>query len=299
MRGISEDMFDIISPFLTCQKSVTFSNWNLFLNKELISYEILAEEWGPDSTLSLEGGVLVDWNLLEDELKLDKPDLTLCIETGTGKSQIPWVLDTLHLQLEYGRKQTEIFLDFDNRNLFGKLTLNTRVILSAERDGQVVSPGRLGDIVWRNTSVFSLEAGYTGFPVTVIDFNSLSAGNNLRLYDNPWFFEWSPGDWDYDISAAVHLFVNSRNEEFYQRFIDRDPISLRLINSDLIYQVCSTFVLNDVDELYESFMPGSMGWQAYEWIKSMWNDRSINELKSVLLESPSVFSAECMKLASV
>ena len=291
-------MANVVKPFLVCQQSISISEWDLMLNDEVVDAIALAEQWSHASKLTASCRLSVNWDLLKKELQITQPNISYSVEVGTGESTVPWVVSHRVVSIPENNGELEITLDCHSEKLLSQLFIKTSVVLSDYSGGSELSPTNKGDVLWEHRHKAQLTQKLNSFPVLPIDFSSLSTSTSLRLNDNPWFIEWSPTDWEIDISAAIRLYINKENYDFYRRFMDGDAETLKVINADLIKQVCSAFIYTEYSNEDSPFFDGSLGWQAGKWIESIWSDLPINILKDKLINSPAEFNAECMKAAS-
>ncbi|WP_264064732.1 hypothetical protein, partial [Mycolicibacterium hippocampi] len=95
-------------------------------------------------------------------------------------------------------------IKLEGRQLGGRLTLETLLVLTHPKPASVLAPQHPGSILWRETHWTDLEGAGAQFPTDTVDF--AQAGRDARA---GWELHIELGDLDASFMSAARLTLNS------------------------------------------------------------------------------------------
>ncbi|PVZ41313.1 hypothetical protein [Pseudomonas sp. CC120222-01a] len=291
-------------PFLTLSEfAVTASTWWFSLNNsEWSPLGEYLEDWDPGSVVRLRREIRIDPAIASDDLSLNILDseLLVLVALGTGQGRLPRFIIEQHSKLMCKQSwivgfEFEVLGDL----LSSVIDVSTRVVLATKvKGGSVLSPSRLGDLLWSDRARSRLEGEEPRFPIEIADIGSL-AGEAISSFA-PWYLHWSPREWSRDFHGALRLYLSHEHGDLIDRVESEDPMTLRMLLADIMGQVCERFITDpEVADLFNSPEPGSLASQAASWLKKAWPGKDHDFIKSVFDNRPGVFRASLVALADL
>lgn len=290
-------------PFLTLDDSaISCTPWAL--QGEQGTSEVLPRilsHWDYARDLSLARSVSVDALEAERKLAIDQRDLelNLVVRTGTGAGILPRLfVDAQVHKITPGKPPLEIKLEVAGNALSKRLFLECTVVLANQTSGSPLSPTIRGSKLWRNVLDVSLEGEDPRFPVEAISFSKRFAG---RPEEHAlWYLWWSPFSLQLEFSGGVLLYLNSDNEDFIQRVVDRDVLTIRALVSDVMAQMISSAVAQDgCEELLGGYEANTIGHQIDEWLKRAFPGQTAGAVREMLVHRPTIFHATIQSAADL
>lgn len=222
----------------------------------------------------------------------DSLKLGLLVEVGTGAGRLPRkVLLTEFYEITPGSPKADIAINLRSGNLSSFLWLSTTIVLNSEPcEYERLSPRLERSKLWSERFVTRLDGEEPRFPIEVASFTSLFGSNPESRA--PWYFSWTPGDWNRDFHGAVRLYLNNDISHFIETVQSGDSFVLQSISVDVVGQILEKFVAEpDAEDLIVNAPAGSLAAQAASWIKLAWPDTSLSSLKQKLDAQPGLFRA--------
>ncbi|MFF7860953.1 hypothetical protein [Pseudomonas monteilii] len=291
-------------PFLTLSEfAVTPSAWWVSLNNnEWAPLEEYLESWDPDSIVLLRREIRIDSAIASADLKFNilNSELLILVTLGTGQGRLPRFIVQQHSKLICKKTWVVSFeLEVAGDLLSSIMDLSTSVVLATSIQGDsVLSPSRVGDLLWSDRVRSRLEGEEPRFPIEVADISSL-AGEAISSFA-PWYLHWSPREWSRDFHGALRLYLSAEHSDLISRVESEDPMTLRMLMADIMGQVCERFITDpEVGDLFVSPEPGSLASQAASWLKKAWPGKDHQFIKSVFDNRPGIFRASLVALADL
>ena len=124
----------------------------------------------------------------------------------------------------------------------------------------------------------------------VVSFNSLFP--NRVEAGALWYLHWAPNELDRDFHGAIRLFLNADFPEFVERMQAQDEMTLQMVLTDVVSQMCEHYLLNrDQSDPDEAFEPGAVGVQIQSWLNLAFGNVGIAQMRSTLELRPGHFRA--------
>ena len=290
-------------PFLTLDdNSIICSPWHI-LGEQGASNILpkVLDHWDYARDLSLARSITVDATRAARNLAIEDSDLklNLVVRTGTGAGILPRVfIDTQVLSIAAGKTSMEVGLDVVGRSLSRRLFLECTIVLAREAAGGPLSPRLPGSKLWRDVLDVVLEGDEPRFPVEAISFSKQFSG---RPEEHAlWYLLWSPFSLQLEFAGGVRLYLNSDNEGFIKRMVDRDLLTLRAVVSDVMAQMISAAVVQDgYEDLLDGYEVHSVGNQIAQWLKRAFPGQSVSAVREVLAHRPAAFHAYIQSAADL
>lgn len=274
--------------------------------------------WGlvdPDGNVGALGEYLPGWDYARDlrltrtiglaaafrseNLGFSTGDIALraVVRIGTGPGSIPrrsWPLSSSLL-----RPGSTVLIDetVTGALLSQRVRLETTIILV--RTGEANSrfaPRLPGSILWRDSTDVRLEGESPRFPMEIVSFRERFAG---RAESNAlWHLHWRPGELHRDFGGSVRLFLNHDREEFVERFVAADPLTLQCTLSDVITQVLEHALRDeDLEEILEDCEPTSVAGHVSTWLELAFPGQDVPAVRNLLRSSPGHFHSAILAMA--
>ena len=292
----------IAFPFLTLSEaSVSTTPWSISLNGGDWNDcgEYLAA-WDSSSTIALKRSIEIDRNAAADEVGIEETELSLSLDIriGTGPGRIPQlVVHRESRNVEPSEPTIVVDQLVPGERLSAVLDIVVEITLGAPPAGSgELSPKRAGDRLWQDRRRIRIEGEEPRLPIEAIDLQSILREGTAA--SAPWYLHWSPGDWTRDFHGAIRLYINSNLERTVKRIEKEDPETLQVLMADVMSQICERFIHEqEPGDWMETQEPGSLGAQAWRWLKHAWPGRDFGYMKSELRHRPGNFRAALLALA--
>lgn len=282
-------------PFLTltpdCMKLTGWFQLGENGIREPVGDHLRDWEYGRGLTLSRE--IEINWDKVTQSLGYEgEVSLELITRAGTGQGRLARLEQFRHSQI-LGTEDTALNsqIELDGRALSDQIVLTTDLLFAeADSDGSTLSPRHRGDRLWSEQKIIRIEGDESRFPMEVVSFN--------RMFPNRfeagalWYLHWSPSDYDRDFHGAIRLFLNGDFPDFVSRLQDQDEITLQLVLTDVVSQMCEYFLANlDSAEVEETYEAGSVGAQISSWLNLAFGPVGAAQMRSTLEFRPNHFRA--------
>lgn len=290
-------------PFLTLDDSaISCTPW--VLQVEQGASEVLPRmlnHWDYARDLSLTRSVSVDASESARKLAIDPSILVLnlVVRTGTGAGILPRMfVDTQVHTITVDKRPMEVKVDVAGNGLSKRLFLECTIVLAKEVSGGPLSPKLPGSKLWRDVLDVSLEGEEPRFPVEALSFSKRFAGSQEE--HALWYLLWSPFSLQLEFSGGVLLYLNSDNEDFIQRVVDRDVLTIRAMVSDVMAQMISAAVAQDgCEELLDGYEAHTIGHQIDQWLKRAFPGQAASAVREMLIHQPAMFHASIQSAADL
>lgn len=296
-------MTNIALPFLTLDDgSVSHTPW--MLCDEQGASEVLPRmlsDWDYARDLLLVRSVSVDASEAAKKLAIEPCSLmlTLLVRTGTGAGILPRMFfDTQVYTIAPDKRSMKITQKVIGNCLSKRLFLECTIVLAYEASGGPLSPKLPGSKLWQDVFDVSLEGEEPRFPVEALSFSRRFAGR--REEHALWYLLWSPFSLQLEFSGGVLLYLNNDNEEFIQRVIERDVLTIRAMVSDVMAQMIAAAIVQDgCEELLGSYEPHTIGHQIDQWVKRAFPGQTASAVREMLIHRPAMFYASIQTAADL
>lgn len=292
-------------PFLVLDDtSVIRSPWLLSLNgQDILESPHILRGWDYSSDLKLSRTLKIDFALASEQLDLapQEIEVDVIISTGTGQGNIPRQSRTTKVgHLCTDNPALEIELAPNSDQLSGRLKLSTRLVLARPARGRMgaLSPSRSGMRLWEDQHDIQLEGDAPRFPVEAVSFRQYFAGRSQE--SAMWFLHWAGQDLDSDLTAAIRLFINRDQKDFFERVQKLDTITLQTIMADVMSQITSRVLQSGTSEQdLISTAPGTLGQQVWKWLQLAFPDQPLVQIRTMLEFRSGEFHAAIQAAAEV
>lgn len=229
----------------------------------------------------------------------DNLNLSLIVRIGTGAGSLPRViLESQVYALSSTGDETDVSLNIAGKRLSKRLTLESTIVLAGAMNGGPLTPRLAGSRLWRDVHDVELEGEEPRFPVETISFSQQFAG---RVEESAlWYLVWSPFALQLEFSGGVRLYLNRDNEEFIERMISGDFLTIRAVVSDVLSQMISAVIIQDgIEEFLPGYDKNTVGRQIIEWLKKSFPGQSIVAVREILTHRPALFHASIQASADL
>lgn len=225
------------------------------------------------------------------------PTLEVVVRLGTGPGSMPrrsWII--ARAELEPGAK---ILVDHSvpGKRLSQRMWLQTSIVLPLDSAGSSrFAPWREGSILWRDEVDVKLEGDSPRFPMEIVSFKERFAG---RLESHAlWHLHWKPGALHRDFGGSVRLFLNHDREDFIERFVGADQITLQSTLADVITQVLENALRqDDLEELLDDCESTSVAGHVATWLELAFPGQDVSSVRNTLESSPGHFHSAILAMA--
>lgn len=294
----------IAFPFLTLSDAaVNAATWSCSLDGGTWSPagEYLAD-WDAASVIRFRRKVKIDPQVAADDLKVnpEELDLAIAVRIGTGQGRLPKLILSRDIRdLSADTWQEEFDIKVTGERLSLVLELLTHVMLAAPiEDCARLSPQRVSDRLWSDTLRIRLEGEEPRFPIEITDMRTLPGAPST--FSPPWYFHWSPSDWNRDFHGAARLYLNKEHTDLIERIEQHDRPTLQVLLADVMTQMCERLVYDpEADDIMSRGEPGSLGNQAAAWLQKAWPAKDAAFIRSLLESRPGDFKAAFLALAEL
>jgi len=184
--------------------------------------------------------------------------------------------------------------------LSSRLHLECLIVLSdSPAKYQAASPVKVGSRLWsKQFDVLLEDGGDSRFPMESLSFRDAFSGEPHELA--PWYFYWSPGNYDMDFTGATRLYVNTDTVEMHKLLVAGDPVALQSVVYDVFGQLLAGAVS---DEYFWSgihdFHEGSVGGQLRNWLDMAFPGKPMGAVQSLYRHKPGAFNAAVLSVADM
>lgn len=294
----------IAFPFLTLSDAAVQSEpWYLSLNGgDFKPAGGFVPDWDAASEIRIRRSLGIEPRIAADDLGITVGNLRLAVgvRIGTGSGRLPRLILLRECRrLRPGRWQEGFDLLVPGDRLSLVLDIQTLVLLAAvPADPGVLSPRRVASRLWSDTLRVLLEGEEPRFPMEVADFQTLLG--NAPAAAAPWFFHWSPRDWNRDFHGAARLYLNADKPDFIKRIEEQDGPTLQVLLADVMGQICERLINDpEADDVMSEAEPGSLGAQATSWLGRIWPGKDAAFVRSILEQRPGRFRAAFLEMAEL
>jgi hypothetical protein len=294
----------IAFPFLTIPDDVIVFDRFLLgtVGAPLHEVDETLENWDYARDLEVACALEMDMDAIADALQIGRTGLALdvSLHAGTGPGRIPRRSILLQrAQVCANEGSLDLRGTVRGAELSGRLLLEVRVALAQAAKGAELSPRLAGSRLWRTQHDVLLEdGGDARFPVESMRFSEVFKG---RAYERaPWYLHWKPDALQSDFAATVRLYVNQDFEIFATRFVEGDADTLQAILGDVMSQMLSRIVEDDVAlGILAECETGSVGHQVQQWMELVFPGQDVQQIRSRARQLPGAFRAEILAAAEV
>ena len=225
------------------------------------------------------------------------PDLEVVVRLGTGPGSMPrrsWIIERAFLR---PGGQVLIAHTVPGSRLSQRLRLVTTIVLPARTTGSSrFAPRREGSILWRDEIDLTLEGDSPRFPMEIVSFRERFAGKpELNAL---WHLHWKPGHLHRDFGGSVRLFLNHDREDFIERFVSSDPMTLQCVLADVITQVLGHALHDeDLEEILVDCEPTSVAGHIAAWLELAFPGQDPASIRNLLRTSPAHFHSAILAMA--
>lgn len=254
------------------------------------------EHWDPFTNTELFRVVDVDLDGVRDACRLNVDSaFALSVTWYSNRTRLSGSGATVELGQLRGVIRAPLSLLIPGDSAGGRLSIRTSLVLRHPgTSASPVSPRREGAVLWMDSTDVALEGGSARFPVTAVDFTSIS-----RLPDGAsWTLDWDPEQLDAPVLGDLRLLVNSTDETLVSavRSGVADAKSA-VIRSFVIFDVARALVDGSLQnerfvEVPESFDEGSIGRMLFLLLSTCWPGVPIKTLASRSRSDPMRLEAE-------
>ncbi len=189
---------------------------------------------------------------------------------------------------------TPVTLQVEVEGIFlaNQITLQTFLVaISPGSKVDLFAPLMPGSVLWEYEKVVHLEGISARFPTELIDFESAS----WLPANAAWFLDWNPDDFHMPVTAAVRLYINSKNERV-KAAIAGGPNEDAAIREAISFDVARLLIISSVNNSdfrvnIDQFPKGTIGFAVQGLIRTIFPQFTIAEL-TALLEMPNRFDSE-------
>jgi len=294
----------IAFPFLTLSDfAIDAAPWSLSLNDD--DWQPAGDflpDWDAASSIRVRRQLCVDPKVAAYDLGVQPGSLrlSLSVSIGTGPGRLPrLILSRKFRELAEGAWKENFELDVPGEHLSQVRYLQTQVAMAvSEIGGGTLTPQRVGDRLWSDTLRICLEGNEPRFPIEACDMRLLLG--DCAEASAPWYLDWSSGDWHRDFHGAVRLYLNESQNDFVERVVKQDELTLQVLIADVMNQICER-LLNDPEAeiVMTEAESGSLGFQAASWLRKLWPSADAAFLRNLLESQPGKFRAGLLALGEL
>lgn len=227
----------------------------------------------------------------------ESPDLELIVRLGTGPGTMQrrsWTIERALL-----RSGSQLLVDHvvSGSNLSQRLRLETSIVLPRKTAGTSrFAPWREGSLLWRDEIDVRLEGNSSRFPMEIVSFAERFAGRSESR--SLWHLHWKPGHLHRDFGGTVRLFLNHDREDFIERFVGSDPMTLQTTLADVITQVLEHALRDeDLEEILFESEPTSVAGHIATWLELAFPGQDPASIRNLLRNSPGHFHSSILAMA--
>jgi hypothetical protein len=293
-------MKHIAYPFLTIDSQIEASPWtSVEPDGSVIALGDHLTGWDYARNLRLRRSVILVDDAIGSSLALDadEVDLDLVVRFGTGAGTLPRRLLPLFRSPIRSGEPVLVNIAVEGRNLSQRLFLETTVVLrSVARATSRLAPSLAAAKLWRDTIDTALEGQTPRFPMELVSFAERFAGR--PEVGAPWYLHWLPGELHRDFGGSVRLFLNHDRQDFIERFVGADPLTLQVTLADVITQILDHAVRQqELEELLDGAEPASIAGHIATWLELAFPGQPVASLRSMAEYTPGKFHAAILSMA--
>lgn len=291
-------------PFRTLSSAaLKMTPWACSVNGAEPSYNpSQLSKWDYASEVKIWRQVQIDFEVAARCLEIPKDELSIVVQVslGTGTGAMPrrtW--PAARVMVDKSSPSAEINFSINSKDLSTRITLGTNAILAgSHKSTSPLSPKALGARLWSDHHDIFIEGEAPRFPISEISFKRAFVGR--RHSDSPWYVHWSTIELDRDLSGTLRLFINMDSSAFSERIKALDGPTLQAIMYDVMSQVIGRYLDSTIEERPElAFEPGSIGYQAVQWMSLAFPGQSIEQVRALRDARPGDYSAGVLSAAEM
>lgn len=294
----------IAFPFLTLSDTaVDAAAWSCSVDgSEWSPAGDFLPDWDAASVIRFRRKVSIDPQIAGNDLNVSpaKLGLAISVRVGTGQGRLPrLILDRKFRELAADTWQEEFDFEITGEKLSLVVDLHTQIMLAVPIAAcPQLSPRRVADRLWSDTTRFRIEGEEPRFPIEIVDMRTLSGAP--VTHSSPWYLHWSPMDWNRDFHGATRLYLNKEHTDLIERIEQNDGPTLQVLLADVMTQICERLLYDpEADDIMSGGEPGSLGVQAASWLQKAWPDKDAPYIQSLLESQPGAFRAALLALAEL
>ncbi|OHV43330.1 hypothetical protein BCD48_28475 [Pseudofrankia sp. BMG5.36] len=191
-------------------------------------------------------------------------------------------------------RTTELELKLPGKQLGGRLTLDTRVLLRRPGVSQhPLAPSRPGTTLWADSTVVDLGNDAQRFPVVAVDFAHAGIADGRG---GAWALYIEDTDLAASATGAVRLYLNSAHPRIRQILDAVDPSGDTELREIIFYDTARTLLAfaaehEDLDDESEH-SAGTLGDLLVGLARVCFPERGVAGMRGLLRESPGEFATE-------
>ena len=223
--------------------------------------------------------------------------LEVVVRAGTGPGSMPrrtWILFRGPL-----RAGMTALIDHTvpGEGLSHRLRLETSILLVRPNLGTSrFAPRRPGSILWRDEIEIILEGESPRFPMEIVSFRERFSGRAEST--SLWHLHWRPGHMHRDFGGSVRLFLNHDRQDFIDRFVGSDPLTLQCTLADVITQILGHALQDDdLEEILADSEPTSVAGHVSTWLDLAFPGQDIAAVRNLRRTSPGLFHSAILAMA--
>lgn len=291
-------------PFLTLNMdAVRATPWQISVNgEEFVQCGEFLESWDAATLIELRRQIIIDPDIARMLLGYhdETPDLELVLSVGTGKGRFPRHQILVRAwSAKEAYSGVDVLIKLDSAQISSVIDLKFEVVIRSV--GSMISrlsPRSAGCRVWHDRLRIIVDGDGARFPIEASPFSNFF-GSQMAS-QAPWMLYWVPGDWNRDFLGACRLLLNTETPLVLKRIEEAEPFALQTLMADVITQIAERFVTDEeIEDLVDSFEPGSLGAQVWTWLKQAWPDNDLSLIRSIQQTNPGVFRAALTALAEL
>ncbi len=249
------------------------------------------DHWDPLTELSLNQTLTVDLDAVRAQCRLGS-DSTFAVTASwrsPNRTRLGGTGERVELGSLGGLVRIPVVLVVPGSESGGRLEVTTRLVLRAlGSNPSPISPRRLGAVLWTDTRRIALEGSAARFPMTAVDFKTLS-----RVPDRAaWYVDWDPHDLDAPVLGGLRLLLNSTHPRIITavRTGSDDPaaaIMRSVIECDVARHLIRAALDNErFVEAPDVFPDHSVGRMLSDLITMVWPGIPVGTLRTRTLQEP-------------
>lgn len=255
------------------------------------------DHWDPLTDLRFTRAMTVDLDAVRSQCRLG-PDASFAVLATwrcPTRTRLGGAGERTDLGSLTGLVRAPLEVEIPGPQAGGRLDLTTRLVLmAAGTEPSPISPRRVGGVLWVDTQRVALEGSAARFPMTAVDFATLS-----RVPDGAaWYVDWDHQDLDAPVLGGLRLLLNSAHPRIASavRTASDDPAS-GIVRSLIEYDVARHLVRTALDNdrfvaAPEAFSDDSVGRMLSDLLAVVWPGIPVTALRARALDSPARIDAE-------
>ncbi len=227
------------------------------------------------------------------QISLEQLVLLAVLKAGTGEGSMPRkVIRLMSREISLEKNSVELHGVIQSSSLSRRLRLECSILLARRpNEPSVISPKLVGSRLWQRHLDMRIEdGGDSRFPIETLSFSTRFSGT--PQVNSPWYVDWKKDLYHVEFAGGVRLYINSDIEEFEERVVAGDALTLQTILADLMNQLVSAAInLKDCEDFLIDCAEGSVGAQIRHWIEMAFPGQRVESIRAMHEHMPGRFHA--------